>query len=123
MSAQRLETETIVWLTTVRPDGRPHLVPIWFCWTAGRFWLCGDARSVKCRNIAGNAHVSVALESGSTPVVIEGRAIIHDRPYPPDVRDAFVAKFNWDIAVPDDDGPYDALIEIEPRRWLMGSPN
>ena len=29
---QRLRTDQIAWLGTVRPDGRPHLVPIWFLW-------------------------------------------------------------------------------------------
>ena len=29
---QRLETEAIIWLATVRSDGRPHLTPIWFVW-------------------------------------------------------------------------------------------
>ena len=25
-----LETEPVVWMATVRPDGRPHIVPVWF---------------------------------------------------------------------------------------------
>jgi hypothetical protein len=28
----RLRHEPIIWLSSVRPDGRPHLVPIWFLW-------------------------------------------------------------------------------------------
>ena len=27
-----LETEPVVWLSSVRPDGNPHLVPVWFWW-------------------------------------------------------------------------------------------
>ena len=27
-----LADERIVWLSTVRPDGTPHLVPTWFWW-------------------------------------------------------------------------------------------
>ena len=27
-----LTSEPVVWLSTVRPDGAPHLVPIWFTW-------------------------------------------------------------------------------------------
>ena len=27
-----LEREPVVWLSTVRPSGAPHLVPIWFWW-------------------------------------------------------------------------------------------
>ena len=27
-----LAEERVVWLSTVRPDGTPHLVPTWFLW-------------------------------------------------------------------------------------------
>ena len=27
-----LEEEAVVWLSTVRPDGTPHIVPVWFWW-------------------------------------------------------------------------------------------
>ena len=39
---QRLRDEPIIWLSSVRPDGRPHLVPVWlryfifFCTSFGR---------------------------------------------------------------------------------------
>ena len=29
---ERLRTEANVWLATMRPDGRPHVSPIWFVW-------------------------------------------------------------------------------------------
>ncbi len=29
---ERLRSNEMVWLTTVRPDGRPHSVPVWFLW-------------------------------------------------------------------------------------------
>jgi len=28
----RLAQEFVVWLSTTRPDGRPHIVPVWFSW-------------------------------------------------------------------------------------------
>ena len=27
-----LETEPVIWLSSIRPDGAPHLVPTWFAW-------------------------------------------------------------------------------------------
>jgi nitroimidazol reductase NimA-like FMN-containing flavoprotein (pyridoxamine 5'-phosphate oxidase superfamily) len=27
-----LRLEPVVWLSSVRPDRRPHIVPIWFSW-------------------------------------------------------------------------------------------
>ena len=121
-SQQRLQNEPIVWLATVRPDGRPHLTPIWFCWVRDHFWICTNASAVKTRNISANHRVSVSLQSGTAPIVAEGHATIHQRPYPADVSAAFLTKFEWDITSADNDGPYDAVIEIVPERWIMGSP-
>jgi hypothetical protein len=29
---QRLYSDHMIWLSTVRSDGRPHTVPVWFLW-------------------------------------------------------------------------------------------
>jgi PPOX class probable F420-dependent enzyme len=121
MSAERLRTETIVWLSTLQPDGRPHLTPIWFCWVHDRVWICTNASAVKARNISRDPRVSLCLQDGMKPVVMEGHGIVHSRPYPDDVVSSFLERFGWDISRPDTDGPYDALIEVVPQRWLMGS--
>jgi hypothetical protein len=36
-----LEREPVVWLSTVRPDGDPHLVPIWFSWDGSKLASIG----------------------------------------------------------------------------------
>jgi hypothetical protein len=33
----RLREEGIAWLTTVRADGQPQSVPVWFLWDGGSF--------------------------------------------------------------------------------------
>jgi hypothetical protein len=33
---ERLSGERNVWIATVRPDGRPRLVPVWFSWVENR---------------------------------------------------------------------------------------
>ncbi|GAC1363002.1 MAG: hypothetical protein NVSMB4_19660 [Acidimicrobiales bacterium] len=122
MSAERLTEARNLWLSTIRPDGRPHLTPIWFVWHAGRFWICTGAEFVKTRNVRRDPRVSLALEDGNAPVVAEGRVTVHSRPYPADVVAAFQAKFSWDISTPDADGAYDALLEVVVDRWLWGAP-
>jgi PPOX class probable F420-dependent enzyme len=121
----RLQHEQICWLATVRPDGRAHLTPIWFVWLNDVFWICCNTQTVKARNMRVNPSVSVSLESGSDPVVIEGSAVLHERPYPGDVIEAFHAKFDWDISgnVPDPDGDFGVLAEIRPTKWVMGRAN
>ena len=109
---RRLQTEQNLWLATVRPDGRPHLLPIWFVWVADKIYLCTGADSVKVRNLKQNPRVSLALEDGTHPIVIEGLA----RP----IGQAGVAiiaefqrKYGWDIT---SDDTYTQVIEIEPKR-------
>lgn len=112
---KRLETERNVWLASVRPNGAPHLVPIWFVWVQERVFLCTSKDSVKARNIVQNPRVVFALQDGDDPVVIQATARVLDE-IPPAVRAAFREKFDWDIR---GDGTYNALIEITPTRVVL----
>ena len=110
-----------MWLATVRPDGRPHLTPIWFVWLDDRFWICTSEQAVKTRNARHDPRVMLSLESADQPAVAVGEVTIHAPPYPAPVVAAFEAKFSWDIsALDDDEGPYDSLWEVTVARWLMG---
>jgi F420H(2)-dependent biliverdin reductase len=121
--ARRLATERNVWLASQRRDGSPHLTPVWFVWDGSAFWICTCTDNVKARNLARDPRLALALEDGDRPVVAEGDAVLHGRPYPPAVVDAFRAKFDWDITVDDSpDGDYGLLLEVEPRRWLLRVP-
>ena len=35
----RLRDEGIIWLTTVRSDGQPQSVPVWFLWNGESFLI------------------------------------------------------------------------------------
>jgi len=111
----RLQTERNIWLATTRPDGRPHLVPIWFVYEAGRFYICTQAQSVKARNLQSNSAVMLALEDGDRAHVVEGRA----RAVQPstNVIRQFKEKFDWDIST---DKSYGLVFEIEVIRQVMG---
>ena len=111
----RLETAKNIWLATVKPNGQPHLIPIWFVWVNDHAYVCTPRKSVKARNIARNPHVTFSLEDGNQPRIAVGKAQILTSPFPQDVIEAFKTKFDWDIST---DSSYDALIEIEVSRWL-----
>ncbi len=109
---QRLQTEQNIWLATVRSNGRPHLVPIWFVWIDQKIFICTRSDSVKARNVLRNPWVAVSLENGTQPVVLEGPAKpIEHAPRP--VIEAFQAKYDWNIET---DSTYNQVIEIEPTR-------
>jgi general stress protein 26 len=104
-----------VWFATVRPDGRPHLVPIWFVIEGDRWYVCTNAGSVKARNLKANSSVSLALEDGDHPFVVEGQARPVD--VTSGVAEKFRAKYDWDIT---SDSYYTQLIEITVSRQLLG---
>jgi len=112
---QRLDTELNLWLATVRPDGRPHLTPVWFAWYEEKFYACIQAKSVKTDNIEQNPQVALSLEDGSHPIICEGMATFVAEPWSEAVAAIFRHKYDWDIFT---DGEYDRLLEIAPVKWL-----
>ncbi|MGW9047404.1 pyridoxamine 5'-phosphate oxidase family protein [Streptomyces lydicus] len=71
----RLAEEQNVWLCTVRSDGSAHVTPVWFVYQNSRWWIGSDHSSVKVRNIGKEPRVSLALEDGRFPVVLQRRRI------------------------------------------------
>jgi hypothetical protein len=102
-------------MATVRASGRPHLVPVWFVWSDGRFYIAVDPESVKARNLQANPHVALALEDGTHPVICEGVArFLPSVPTP--VAEAFRARYDWAV---EDDDEYSAMIEVVPTKWMV----
>jgi PPOX class probable F420-dependent enzyme len=79
---ERLQTEVIVWLSTVRADGQPQSSPVWFMWDDGAFLIWSLPGSQKVPNIRANPRVSLHLEGdgrGGGIVTFEGMAELNDR--------------------------------------------
>jgi hypothetical protein len=70
----RLVASVSYWLATVRPDGRPHVVPRWGVWLEGRFWYDGSPSTLHARNLEANPACSLHLESGTEAVIVEGES-------------------------------------------------
>jgi nitroimidazol reductase NimA-like FMN-containing flavoprotein (pyridoxamine 5'-phosphate oxidase superfamily) len=112
---EKLAQAANIWLASVRPDGRPHLTPVWFVFEDRRLYVSIDPGSVKRRNLASNPRVSLALEDGSHPLICEGRAVFISSPYSAEIMDLFQKKYDWDIRA---EGQYSQLVEITPGKWL-----
>ncbi|MEU1408475.1 pyridoxamine 5'-phosphate oxidase family protein [Streptomyces sp. NPDC005728] len=115
----RLAQEKNVWLCTVRPDGSPHVTPVWFVFLHGSWWIGADGGSVKVRNIEKFPRVSLALEDGRSPVVAEGEAVLHRGLFPEPITDAFALKYGWDVTAPHRPDGGRVLLEVPVRRWLL----
>jgi hypothetical protein len=71
----RLENAINYWLATTRPDGRPHVTPIWAVWVAEALYFTGIPTARWARNMAVNPTVAVHLESGDDVVILEGNVV------------------------------------------------
>jgi hypothetical protein len=114
-AVRRLAQAQNLWVATVRPDGWPHLVPIWFVWHEPAVYVCTSPDSVKARNLQQDDRVVLALEDGANPLICEGRATAVPRPWPAEVLAAFARKYDWSI---DHETEYTRLLRILPARWL-----
>jgi len=71
---ERLVSSRCFWLATRRPDGRPHVMPVWAVWHAGALWFSSSKASRKARNLAHDPRCSLSTEDPQNPVVVEGSA-------------------------------------------------
>ena len=76
---QRLRNDITIWLNTVRPDGRPHAVVVWFLWDGEAILIFSQPDKQKLRNLQHNSNVVLAVDNtrdGSDPITIEGIATL-----------------------------------------------
>jgi len=79
---ERMSAARNYWIGTVRPDGRPHAMPVWGVWLDGLLYIEGSSQTRRSRNLAHNPAVAVHLESGDQVVIIEGEAREVGKPDP-----------------------------------------
>ncbi|MEO7295210.1 MAG: pyridoxamine 5'-phosphate oxidase family protein [Candidatus Limnocylindria bacterium] len=79
----RLRTEPTVWLSSMRPDGRPHVVPVWFNWDGSVFDLFSKPNAQKVRNLREHADVMLAIGQPAEEFdveLVEGTATVLTEP-------------------------------------------
>jgi nitroimidazol reductase NimA-like FMN-containing flavoprotein (pyridoxamine 5'-phosphate oxidase superfamily) len=78
-SRQVLEAAELSWLTTVRPDGRPHQTPVVAVWQDGAVHFCTGIKEQKAVNLSSNPHVLLTTGglrwNEGLDVVVEGDAV------------------------------------------------
>jgi PPOX class probable F420-dependent enzyme len=50
-------------LATLRRDGLPYTVPVWFLWRDDRFWISGTYERVWCRQLEADPRASLCIEA------------------------------------------------------------
>jgi nitroimidazol reductase NimA-like FMN-containing flavoprotein (pyridoxamine 5'-phosphate oxidase superfamily) len=94
----RLLNAGVFWISTVRPAGRPHVVPLIAVWLDGALYFATGEDEQKATNLATNSRVSITTGGNSfspgLDIVVEGEAtIVSDDAKLRRVADAFVAKY------------------------------
>jgi PPOX class probable F420-dependent enzyme len=120
-----LSSEPVVWLSTVRPDGAPHLVPIWFTWDGSSLLVFSKPGAQKVRNLRANPVAMLALgepEDDFDVALAEARVELFDTPAT-ELPDAHLAKYADRMAAlglsPDEfTATYSQVIRITPTRSL-----
>ncbi len=123
--AQRLHSDLIIWLVSVRADGRPHAVAVWFLWDGETFLIFSRPNNQKIRNIQQNAYVVLALDDtqkGADPITVEGTATLLSPETVDAALPAYVAKYGEEIkgigTTPEQmAGDYSQPIRIVPSRF------
>jgi Pyridoxamine 5'-phosphate oxidase len=130
---EHLRAADTFWLSTVRPDGRPHVTTLIAVWHAEALWFATGPEERKARNLAENPSCALTtgcsdLSAKALDVVIEGQAehVTDDTELEP-VAAAFAAKYPtgpWDFVVRDgafsdrDAGGRVIVFRVRPVRGL-----
>lgn len=78
------------WLTTIGPDGRPHVMPVGVVRVDGQWYFNSGPRTRKSRNLAADPRCVVSLATHPFDLVLEGTA---ERVTDPDVLGSVVEAF------------------------------
>ncbi|MGW3241976.1 pyridoxamine 5'-phosphate oxidase family protein [Streptomyces sp. NPDC001070] len=115
----------IYWLTTVRPDGRPHVTPLIGVWLDDALHFCTGADERKAKNLAHNRRVVLTTGNNALgeglDVVLEGQAArVRSDNQLRRIAAAYEAKYGsaWHFDVGDQvfvgDGHEALVYEVEP---------
>jgi uncharacterized pyridoxamine 5'-phosphate oxidase family protein len=97
-AVERLTETRNYFVATTRPDGRPHVMPVWAIWLDGLLWFSTARTSTKARNLLTNPNITVTAERGDGALILEGVAAVeenHDVLRP--VWGSYKAKYEWDM--------------------------
>ena len=119
-----LADEPVIWLSTVREDGMPHLVPVWFWWDGQTVLVFSKPNAVKVRALRANPRAMIALgepDDDFDVAMVEAQADLLDET--PVVPDAFFTKYADKLAAGRLDratfrATYTQAIRFTPTRWL-----
>jgi nitroimidazol reductase NimA-like FMN-containing flavoprotein (pyridoxamine 5'-phosphate oxidase superfamily) len=102
-ATERLSKAHTYFIATTRPDGRPHLMPVWGIWLSGVFYFSTGRNSRKARNLSDNARCVVSIELSGEAVILEGVAEeTTEKTVLQLCSEAYSAKYHWEMEANDE---------------------
>jgi PPOX class probable F420-dependent enzyme len=116
---ERLGAARNYWVSTVRPDGRPHAMPVWGLWDGEVLWFTSGGGSRKIRNLRANQNCVITTEDAMDPVVVEGVAeIVADREVIAALVPRLNAKYGESYTAEFLDPDVNATVRVVPRQVI-----
>ena len=91
-----LRDDPVVWLSSIQPDGRPHLVPVWFHWDGEQIVAFSKPHARKVENLRDDPRVMLAVGTPGPQFeveLIEATAELPDRPAAEVMPEGFGPKY------------------------------
>jgi hypothetical protein len=89
------------WLATVRPDGRPHVMPLGVLWIDDALYFTAGPSTRKAKNLASNPHCVITVATHDFDLVIEGEVTkVSDQDKLQHIADAYAVS-SWKPTVRD----------------------
>jgi nitroimidazol reductase NimA-like FMN-containing flavoprotein (pyridoxamine 5'-phosphate oxidase superfamily) len=64
---ERLSDSRNYWVASTRPDGRPHLMPVWAVWVGDALYFSTARTSTKARNLFASPTAASAPSTATRP--------------------------------------------------------
>lgn len=59
-----IRSQKILRLATIGSNGNPHIVPVWYDYINGKFYVGTHTRTIKAKNVRNNPKVSFCIDIG-----------------------------------------------------------
>ncbi len=106
---ERLVASHNYWVSTTRPDGRPHASAVWGVWLDdGLYFSCAPGAR-KARNLAANPNCVITTERADEAVIVEG--VVEpatDAARLAEFKQAYDPKYAWDMGT-------EGILVLRPR--------
>jgi hypothetical protein len=129
-AVRRLTTGSTRWLTTLRPDGSPHVMPVFGAWSDPVVFVVSKASARKSRNLDADGRCVLTTDVDKVHLVVEGNASrVLDEETLERASAAFEEVYGWTTTVAGDEldaeygaptsgGPPYRVYKIEPSKVI-----